>query len=199
MKNITIDMLKTGDMLLSHSKGFKPIAFAIRRLTRSYWNHVSYIVANGEETGPYVIEAQPKGVIRTNLSDYLNGKYNLKVMRLRVKSFKSKKEYANAIKLATNRMLTILTNGKRYDFSAIVFLSFKYMFKGLFGKRINRFNKRERFFCSESVCYAYNGSSSKIKNLFAGKKHPKAQCGVITPKDIGKNCNVEYVCGVDKE
>lgn len=192
---INTKLIKTGDALLVHSKGFKLIGWSIRKLTKSYFNHVAFIVKDIDKF--YVIEANPRAVEVTSLSYYTKGKYDLKVVRLKVDSFKDKKEYNEAIKLAYKRIAKLV--GKKYDFSALVFLSLKYMFKGLFSNRTNRFQEREKFFCSESYCYSFNGSSSKVKNLFAGEKYTEAKCSIITPKDIGKSVNVEYICGIDKE
>ena len=197
--NIDINLIKSGDKLLVHSKGFSPISFAIREITQSYWNHIGQIIK--EDSRWYVIEALFKGVAKTPLDKYwASKKYDLKVIRLKEISFKDIIEYKQGIKLSNSRMNQKI--GKKYDFWAIVFIGIKYFFTGYYRKvrkhipARNLFQSRQKFFCSEAVCEADYNISSLHSYLYKGKTN--SICSTTTPKDISKSSHVDFITGVDK-
>lgn len=184
-------LLHNGDIVLFHTKGFSPMSWAIRFLTRSFWNHVG-IYTNGE-----VISAMPKEVMKMSLEYCLNKKiYTLKVVRLKKSAFKSKYEYKRGINTAVKRIEQQL--GAKYDWFGITYLGMVYILRGIYDRIGKSFNfnplqSRYKFFCSELVCEAYYELSSKYKCLFAGKKHPHQKCDTITPGDIDKSKNVVVI------
>jgi len=182
------ELLKNGDNILVHTKGWSWISISIRKLTESHFNHVGKYY---EEDGKgYVIEALFKGVVKRPLEVYFNEKkYELKAVRLKKDVFDSNKEYADGIEIARIRMHKKI--GKLYDGWAIMFLVFKFTFKS-WTKRFNPMQSRDSFFCSEAVCEADFGISSLNPYIYRGKS--KNRCGLTTPKDCGKN-NVDFITG----
>jgi len=185
--------LSNGDLILFHSNGFQPMSWAIRTLTHSYWNHVGIINAG------FVIEAR-KTVEKNSIDKYLNEKFDLGIFRIKKESYLTGLEYKDGIQSAVTYAEARV--GSNYDKRAIVWLGIKYLSVGflrrLIPQRFNPFQKREQFFCSELVCECYHKTSSLVKNLFAGKKYPKATCGIITPKDIGKSVWSEFIMGTNE-
>lgn len=199
IKDFDIELLKPGDNILFHTKGFSWVSMAIRGLTESYWNHAARYIR--EHDTDYVIEALFKGVKKTPLEKYLNPKkYHLKAVRLKREAFVSDIEYLAGIHTGIVNMENKI--GDKYDFGAIVFLGVKFIFKSWWKKgfrrlpRLNPFQSREKFFCSEAICNSDYGISSKYPYLYMGKT--KHGCGTTTPKDINKSEHVFYVCGIDK-
>lgn len=195
------EILRNGDIILFHTRGFSPFSMAIRELTQSFWNHVGMFVIDIDKG--FVVEALGNGVKATPIEKYLTEKSHiLKVVRLRPEAFRDIEEYNQGILTATGRIWGKI--GLKYDWWAIAWLGFKYLFKGTYKKTReyipvgNPLQSREKFFCAELICSCCYGISSKCKNLFAGEKYPEAQCSVITPKDTGKSMCVEYICGEDK-
>lgn len=204
-KEIKLDELREGDIVLFHTKGFfNLISKSIRQLTGSYWNHVGLLICEPFWTGIMswtVVEALGKGMIGNPLSKYIgNPLYDLKIVRVKERAFKDKIEHQKAISIAIHKMTSLI--GTKYDYFAIVYLGIRYTIRGIWNvlgkwlpKNWNPFQSRYKFFCSEAVCYSYFETSSKQKNLFAGKKYPKAKCDTITPKDCGKTKYVKYISG----
>ncbi len=186
-------VLKNGDILSVHTNGFSPISWGIRILTESAWNHSGMIVID-DDGKIWVIEAVGRGVVETPIEDYLNNtkKYRLKISRFREDSFKNKKEYDDGILTATRRMRESI--GKKYDYSAIIWLGLVYLIKGLYKKGRsyipigNPLQVRNKFFCSELVCQSCYKISSLYDYLFQGIT--KQKCDTTTPKDISKSKNV---------
>ena len=193
------NLLRNGDIILFHTKGFSLISWGIRLLTESFWNHAGCYVVDVNKKG-YVIEALGRGVSKTPIEKYVSNKnYTLKVVRLIPEAFKNDKEYFDALVTATNRIEGEV--GKKYDWWAIAWLGFIYLGKGSYKKSRkhipigNPLQSRNKFFCSELVCSAFQGLSSIIENLFAGEKYPEADCSTITPKDCNKSKWVETIWG----
>ena len=191
---IELEKLRDGDLILFHSRGFQPMSWAIRTLTHSYWNHAGIYNNKG-----FVIEAR-KMVEKNSIDNYLNKKFDLGVFRIKKESYSTAVEYKDGLQSATTYAEARV--GSNYDKRAIVWLGIKYFSVGflrrLVPQRYNPFQKREEFFCSELVCECYHKTSSLIKNLFAGKKHPNATCGTITPCDIGKSVHSKWITGTNK-
>lgn len=206
---IDITKIKSGDLLLVHTKGFQPISWAIRKLTGSYWNHVGTLIMSGTVLTKdglkcvyEIIESIGRGITRESLNKYLNEKkYAICIKRVKVSSFRSRKRYNKGLKIVLQRAYDSI--GKRYDYGAIVYLGIKYLTRGFLRKIIpqcwNPFHSRYRFFCSEAVCSYWKGLSLMYKNLFAGTNHSRQDCSTITPKDIGKSKNVKFITGVNKK
>ena len=199
---ISKELFKPGDKILFHTKGFSLISFGIRMLTESFFNHVGGYVEEVDLKG-YVIEALGRGVVKTPIEKYLNNKnYILKVVRLKREAFKHNLEYDQGLATARQRLYDKI--GQKYDWWAIVWLGAKYLAKSYYrkGRKYiplgNPLQSREKFFCSELVAFAHNGTSSisKYPNLFAGNKYQDVS--TTTPRDIAKSFNVEYVAGIDK-
>ena len=147
-----------------------------------------------------MIEALGRGVVKTPINKYENNRrYITKIVKVKEAAFKDNWEYRNAIYTAIKRMREAV--GKRYDFLGVIYLGIVYFIKGSYKKarkRIpigNPLQSRNRFFCSELICSAFSGTSSIVKNIFAGKKHPEADCSTITPRDISKSEWVEWCYG----
>ncbi len=195
MKEFDKIVIQAGDVLLVHTR-YSFISYLIRKITDSHWNHAALFVNEFHD----VIEATSQGVVVNHIEAYLNSNFELKLVRFKEEAFKDKEEYNKAIKIATNRAYSLL--GKEYDFFALVGLYVKYTFRGLAKilrlDKLNIFQNRYKFFCSELVCACYIYTSSIVKNLFAGDKHPKQKCDTITPKDMGKSKNVYFLTGLDK-
>jgi hypothetical protein len=200
---ISKELLKSGDKVLFHTKGFSLISFGIRMLTESFFNHVGGYVEEVDLKG-YVIEALGKGVVKTPIEQYLNNKnYILKVVRLKREAFKHNLEYEQGLETSRQRLYERI--GQKYDWGSIVWLGIKYIIKGYWNKgakyipkQYNPFNSRYKVFCSELICQCDYGISSQIKNLYAGKKYLNATCSTITPHDIAKSQWIEYIAGIDK-
>jgi len=190
------ELLKSGDKILFHTKGFSPISLGIRMLTQSFWNHVGEYVKEGSEG--FVIEALPKGVAKNSIEKYIdNPSYILKAVRLKESAFKDETEYILGLRLSVKRMYDKI--GKKYDTGAIVFLGIKYIFISLIRKtkkiapNLNLFQSREKFFCSEAICESDYKISSVNPYLYQGST--KQNCSTTTPKDIGKSLFVEAITG----
>ena len=192
------ELLKPGDKILFHTKGFSPISIGIRTLTKSFWNHVGGYVEEVDYKG-YVIEALGMGVTKTPIEKYLNNKnYILKAVRLKEEIFKDPEEYKIGLREGRRRLYDNI--GQKYDWGAIVWLGILYSVKGFWNKgakylpkRFNPFQGRYKFFCSELICECDYEISSLHPYLYQGKTLQK--CDTTTPKDIGKSENVEYICG----
>lgn len=186
-----------GSIFLVHNRGFSPISFGIRLLTKSEWNHAGLFIK--EDDKGYIIEALFRGVVKTPVEKYLNNpKYKFKVVDLKSSSFKNELEWLEAIKTAVSRARVSV--GLKYDTWALVWLGIKYIARGVWNKgarylpeKWNPFQSRYRFFCSELVCIVWHKTSSKFDNLFAGEKYPFAQCDVITPEDINKSKHTKEI------
>lgn len=193
---INLNLLKHGDKALFHRKGFSPFSAGIRMLTGSYWNHIGQLVLLDQKW--YLIEAIGSGVTINPLELYLNPKtFDIKIVRLKIESFKSSEEYHKGIKTSTTRLYEQV--GKKYDWSAIFYLGFKYLFKGIFKKVLpkgNPFHTREEFYCAESICEADFEISSINPRLYKGKTNQT--CSTTTPKDIGKTQHVDFITGLNK-
>lgn len=195
------ELLKSGDNILVHTKGFLSFfSIGIRMLTESFWNHAAKYVEEVDGKG-YFIEALGGGVKKTPIEEYLdNKKYILKATRLKKEAFKDEEEYS--LGLRTSRERLYIAIGTKYDWWAVIFLGFKYIIKGYYkeGRKYiplgNPLQKREEFFCSELICECDYGISSLHPFLYQGKT--KQDCSSTTPKDIGKSVNAGYVCGEDK-
>jgi len=193
------ETLRDGDIILFHTRGFNLVSMAIRELTQSFWNHTAMIVIDIDKK-IYCIEALGSGVQKTPIEKYLDEKhYILKVVAIRPEAFKDQQEYENGLALAISRMR--LSVGQKYDWWAIAWLGFKYIFKGSY-KRTRKFipignplQSRDKFFCSEVVCESCYGISSINPYLFQG--NTKQLCDTTTPKDIGKSQWVKFMGGCD--
>src|SRR3990167_2989627 len=98
------DILKSGDILLVHTKGFSPFSWGIRELTCSFWNHAGMIVIDIDEK-IFCIEAILSGVVKTPIEKYLNTKkYVLRVVRLREWAFKDEEEYSKGLLKAQEKI-----------------------------------------------------------------------------------------------
>ena len=188
---IDIKQLRDGDLVLFHSNGFQPMGWAIRTLTKSYWNHAGIYSAG------FVIEAR-KTVEKNSINKYLSKLFVLGIFRVKQSAYASVKEWIAGVNNACVRAEGHV--GTKYDKRAIVWLGVKYLSRGFLGRllpqRFNPWQNREEFFCSELVCACYYKTSSLVRNLFAGLKYPKAKCGTITPGDIGKRS--KFVMGTNK-
>ena len=195
------ELLKSGDNILFHTKGFSPISIGIRMLTKSFFNHVGKYVEEIDFKG-YIIEALGSGVVKTSIEKYLNNKnYILKVVRLKQEAFKDEEEYKQGLEISRKKLYDKI--GQKYDWWAIVYLGILYFSKGFWNKgakylpkRFNPFQGRQKFFCSELICECDYGISLLYPFLYQGKT--KQNCSSTTPKDIGKSTNVEYICGEEK-
>ena len=192
------NLLKEGDIFLFHTRGLSPISMAIRQLTQSFWNHTGVYCLDINKNG-FIVEALG-GVIKTPVEKYLDEKSHIiKVVRIRESAFRDISEYNEGIFTFINRVW--LKIGSKYDTWAIVWLGFKYIFKGSYKKARefipigNPLQKRDEFFCSELVCEGCWNISSLNPYLFQG--NTKQLCDTTTPRDIGKSKNVEYICGKD--
>lgn len=193
---INPELLKPGDKILFHTKGFSPVSIGIRFLTKSFWNHAGQYEEEAGGMLTYVIEALGKGVVKTPMDKYLNNKkYILKVVRLRKEAFKDHKEYIKG--LATSRRGMYASIGSKYDYWAIVWIGLKYTLKGFFKKTsINLFQNREKFYCSEIICESDYGISSLNPFMYRGTTNQK--CDTTTPKDIAKAKTVKFITGEDR-
>ena len=195
MTKIKKELLRQGDIILFHTRGFSPFSMVIRNLTQSFWNHAGIYIDYR------VIEALGNGVVSTYIDTYIdNPKYFLKIIRLKQEAFASQYEYDLGIKVACKRAREKIST--KYDWGAIIFLGIKYGFKAFWNKgtkyvpkRFNPLQSREKFFCSELVCECFYGLSSLFDYLFQGET--KQKCDTTTPKDIGKSQNVEFIMGED--
>jgi len=68
--------MKRGDILLIHAR-LDPVAWIIRRFTKSYWNHVAWAVDS-----THLIEARGRAIAICPVSKYLNCRYSVKLIRL---------------------------------------------------------------------------------------------------------------------
>lgn len=194
------DILRSGDIILFHNRGFNLISLGIRLLTKSYWNHIGMFSTDWDSKG-YVIEALGQGVVRTRIEKYIgNKRFDFRIIRIRREAFKDDVEYAAGLGLAQKRMKQMV--GKRYDWWAIVYLGIKYIVRGVWNKgakklpqKYNPFQSRYRFFCSELICEACFNICSQHPLLFMGET--QQDCGTTTPKDIAKSKNVKHVWGKD--
>lgn len=191
------EILKDGDLILFHTKGFSPISWGIRLLTESFWNHIGMYIMDINKSG-CVIEALGNGVIKTPIEKYVDNKgYILKVVSLRQEAFRDIDEYKQGILTATGRIWGKI--GIKYDWLGIIWLGFKYIFKGTYKKTRkyipigNPLQSRERFFCSELICESCQDISSIYPYLFQGKT--KQKCDTTTPRDISKSPNVKFMQG----
>ena len=190
-------LLKDGDIFLFHAKGFNLFSMAIRELTQSYWNHCGLYYSNVYKEG-FIIEALGNGVVKNPVENYLAEKHSIiKVVRLKPEAFKDEQEYQQGIVTAISRMQEKI--GSKYDWWGIVWLGFKYLFKGAYKKTRqyvpvgNPLQSREKFWCSEIICEAFYKISSLYDYLFQG--NTKQTCDTTTPKDIGKSKLVQFVEG----
>ncbi len=188
---IALEQLRNGDLVFFHNIGFQPMGWAIRALTKSYWNHVGIYNAG------FVIEAR-KTVEKNSISKYLNRLFVLGIFRVKESSYASKEEYDKGIITACVRAEGHV--GKNYDKKAILWLGVKYLTRGFLGwllpQQYNPWQNREKFHCSELVCDCFYLTSSLVRNIFAGVKYPQEKCGTITPGDIAKRS--EFIMGTDK-
>lgn len=193
-----VDILRSGDIILFHRKGFNLISLGIRLLTQSYWNHVGMYIIGWDSKG-YVVEALGHGVVRTPIDIYISNKrFDYRVVQLKREAFKDDTEYEVGLDRAQRRMKEAI--GTEYDFLAIVYLGIKYIIRGIWNKgakrlpqRYNPFQSRYRFFCSELVCQACFNISSQHPLLFLGET--QQDCDTTTPKDIAKSKNVKHMWG----
>ncbi len=195
MVKFNLDILKSGDKILFHTNGFSLISMAIRKLTKSFWNHVGqYEVEYGKG---YVIEALGRGVVKTPIDKYIGKKSHvLKAVRLKESAFASSEEYVQGLNTSRERIHNKI--GTEYDYLGIAWLGFKYIIKGWFRKApINLFQDREKFFCSELICTTDYGISSIHTYLYQGKT--KQKCGTTTPRDISKSKTVKFITGTDRD
>lgn len=195
-------LLKDGDLVLFHTRGFSPISMAIRQLTNSFWNHVGIYYEDIWRKG-YVVEALGDAVVKTPIDKYIEEKTHiLKVVRVIRLAFRNETEYEAATIIALSRIKECI--GHKYDWGSIAWLGIKYLIKGYwkngvkyFPEGFNLFNSREKFFCSELVAEAFWKTSTTYEypNLFAGNKYyDTASC---TPGDIAKSENVGFIQGKD--
>jgi len=87
--------MKKGDLLLIHSR-FDPLAWLIRKITKSYWNHVAWAIDHH-----YLLEARATAIKVCPITKYLNWKYKVKLIRLKSitkKQLKEAIEYASQFK-----------------------------------------------------------------------------------------------------
>lgn len=205
MKHYSLNpaLLKDGDKILVHTKGFSPISFAIRLLTESYWNHAGQFVRLGHEE--LVIEALGTGIVQSPIQKYFNQKkFTIKVVRLKKESFSNLEEYERGVQLSTVKLLNFYNHKKSYDFGAIAFLGFKYLTKGFYKKLrqcmsflpANPLQSREKFFCSELICTCDRNISSLHSWFYKGKTN--SNCSTTTPKDIAKSPHVHTVIGPNR-
>ena len=196
---INKDILLDGDIILFHARGFNIMSMAIRKLTQSFWNHVGVYYEDIYLNG-YVIEALGGGIVRTPVDKYLDEKKNiLKIVRFSKEAFNDDKEYKSGIGLFVERMKQKV--GSKYDWGAIIWLGFKYIFKGSYKSARqyvpigNPLQSRDKFFCSEIVCESAYKISSINDYMFQG--NTKQTCDTTTPKDVGKSKLVKCVGGKD--
>lgn len=192
------NLLKEGDIFLFHTRGLSPISMAIRQLTQSFWNHTGVYCLDINKNG-FIVEALG-GVVKTPVEKYLDERTHIiKVVRLRETAFRDISEYNEGVFAFVNRVW--LKIGSKYDTWAIIWLGFKYIFKGSYKKARefipigNPLQKRDEFFCSELVCEGCWNISSINTYLFQG--NTKQLCDTTTPRDIAKSKNVEFICGKD--
>ncbi len=97
--------MKKGDILLVHHK-LDPVAWLIRKVTKSHWNHVAWAIDSH-----FLIEARGCAIDTCSIKKYLNWKYNVKLIRLKkvtkeqfkeairyISQFKGKRSYYGYIK-----------------------------------------------------------------------------------------------------
>lgn len=190
---ISIEQIRNGDSILMHSRGIG--SWSIRTVTHSWWNHYAYYKDG------FVIEARGKGVVKISINIYLdNPKIDLGIFRVKESAFASKEEYEKAIITSSNYVEAQV--GKPYDKRAIAWLGIQYLTRGflrwLIPQQYNPWQSRLEFFCSEMGCEGWHSTSSLVRNIFAGVKYPEAECGTITPCDIGKTIHSEWVAGTNK-
>ncbi len=192
------NLLKEGDLILFHTRGFSLMSMGIRQLTQSFWNHIGTYVVDIDLKG-YVIEALGS-VVKTPIENYIEERNHiLKVVRFKQDAFEDEFEYKQGILTAIERIRAKI--GSKYDIWAIVWLAFKYLGKGSYKKARefvpigNPLQSRDKFFCSELICEAWYNLSKLFPYLFQGKT--KQTCDTTTPKDCGKAETVQFICGKD--
>ena len=146
MKEIDINRIQTGDILLYKNKGFLPRA--IRWFTRTDVNHVSIAVEMWGEM--FVFESIGKGFVPQRIEDSIRGA-DITVMKPNYR--------------IDERQISLLTASMsghhRYDFFALLVHQPIYTItKRLFGKGkwIGRRDEKaiKRLYCSEAIAYIYN-------------------------------------------
>lgn len=97
--------MKKGDILLVRHK-LDPVAWLIRKVTKSHWNHVAWAIDTH-----FLIEARGCAIDVCSIKKYLNWKYDVKLIRLKkvtkdqfkeaikyVSQFKGRRSYFGYIK-----------------------------------------------------------------------------------------------------
>jgi len=133
--------MQRGDIILY--KGTGVVAWLIRRITKSRWNHVAWILSDSS-----VLESDSStgGVVKTPLSFYINPTNSLKN---RVKIVRpthlSEGELNKSICIALEKL------GHKYDYASILFLTWRY-FLGFFRIKIRVSQiKKNRDTCVELI------------------------------------------------
>jgi len=136
-------MIFAGDIVLVRNRGL--IAWLIRVITKSPYDHIGIFSSPSE-----VIEAKPKGVLKSDFADCIRDR-SFVVYRLK-----------NEKKFSVNKAIAFAESfvGDEYDFFQI----FKILFKFLFKRKRNDNNRA--WTCSELVAEAYREGGIKVnKNL----------------------------------
>lgn len=147
--------MKKGDIVLLHHK-LDPLAGLICWLSKGEFNHIAWAINNKE-----VIESVGKGIIITPISQYINWRWNIKILRLKELS-KSK------INRITKRLMD----------RQCKYFYLKYLMDFLFMIICRTAYKTT---CSNFVSYEL-----MKENIYINKKHQE----FITPEDFNcyKNC-----------
>lgn len=103
--------MKKGDILLVRSK-LDPVAWLIRKVTKSHWNHVAWAVDTH-----FLIEARGRAIDKCSIKKYLNWRYEVKLIRLKkvtkdqfkegieyVSQFQGKRKYLSYLKTILRMM-----------------------------------------------------------------------------------------------
>lgn len=191
-------LLSVGDILCEGAVKWNPFSGGIKDLTNSEWNHVAIIKwKNGEW---FVDEAHcTKGFIETPLNDYIklmnNREVDLCVVRVKKPDAMSNDAYYSWVNKAVKKSDSWL--GKKYDIGSIIgFIGICIIKKVGRNANIknNWFNSKDKIFCSEAVCMAYHNPGFN-ESVFIGENDKTATCATISPKDIRKSKNVEFITG----
>jgi len=90
--------MKTGNIMLIHSK-YDPIAWLIRKITKSYWNHVAWVVHHDT-----LLEATASRIGLSPIGKYLNWKYDFCFIKLKnISEEKLQQAISYALQFQTKR------------------------------------------------------------------------------------------------
>jgi len=166
-------MLKVGDVIAVHTR-WAILSWAIRRLTRSFWNHCALYVGNG-----MMIEAIGKGVTLRPVIIYEGRRRKWVVKAFRPPCTAAIKE--KAVAYARGK------NGLKYDHWLV--LGILAAIKNYKLDRKNEWGHDKRFGCSELVGKAYADAGFHFAN--PGTIHVSN----LAPGDIFETPGGEWVKG----